>query len=193
MTVLRSRARGKSATAWPEALSSCRTFQFDDRKVPVAAKVGNVEFQTDTGLSFDERDWCGRGRGPGPGGANFKARAAVFRPRTVINFVGRLAAQGHMRAMLVVPLDRESEFLLELFLQERQEARSAFRRRFLISPRPAWPWVLVRTGGIFWLSMGEKSTLTRPPVGAPHEFENPVFPGHVDHPDPRACNDRKNS
>jgi hypothetical protein len=36
-----------------------------------------------------------------------------------------------------------------------------FRRRFLNSPQPAWAWVLVRAGGIFWLLMGEFPTIWR--------------------------------
>ena len=64
---------------------------------------------------------AGPRRASGPSGARFVARAAVSGRNAIIHFLRSFSAKAHVRPMLIVPMDRQRQFLSELVSQEGHE------------------------------------------------------------------------
>jgi len=65
----------------------------------------NVHLKDNAGLTFDERLRSGAGRASRPVGARLEAWRAASRSAIKVDFVGRGAIHGHVRPMLVVPVE----------------------------------------------------------------------------------------
>ena len=90
--------------------------QRDDRQVPAATMELDFKLHLRPGTATHECPWLGARRASRPVVPWLIARAAVGRIATMVDFIGRLAAQPGVQAMRVVPVDDRIEFPLKCLL-----------------------------------------------------------------------------
>src|SRR5262249_20340255 len=95
----------------------------DARQMTTMSNEFDRQFQADAWLPLDERTRAGAGRAARPGGARFPARRPASRTASEVNFVGRGAFEGRVRAVGVVPGSDPMQVAPEGSTQQRDDGR----------------------------------------------------------------------
>jgi len=97
---------------WRPASLRCSP-QGNNGKVPTSVEVTDLKAESITRLSRDKSTGLGTARSPWPVFAGLETRKPIGWATPKVDFVGRAALERHMRAMLVVPIEKGQEFTPE--------------------------------------------------------------------------------